>query len=263
MDTNKKEVPDSNPATPEYDKTFVELTEMIYGPGFLSQGGPKEIDEMFRGVNLNGLKMLDLGSGLGGPDFYLAKNNDVEIVGIDPQVGIIQQAQKKLNSLSKDLKGKVSFVVMADPTNLKQFADSTFDVVFCIESIMNVPSEIKIDYFKEICRVLKMSGKIIVLDWMHSPTYKKHGLPLHLLTTAEFQKVLEQAGFKNIKFNDTTLHRISAAQQNIDTVVAMEAEIKQRFGKETYENALKGWTFMKDAFEKRNLIVGFFRAEKL
>ena len=253
---------DSRLATPEYDKVFLELTEMIYGSGFLSQGGPEEIDAMFDGINLTGLKILDLGCGLGGPDFYLAKNNTVEIVGIDPQINIIQQAQEKLQAVSKDLQGKVSFAVMADPTNLKQFADNSFDIVFAIESMLHVPLETKHDYFKEIHRVVKESGQILLLDWMPAPTNKEHGLPFHLLTVVEFQQALEQAGFKNIQFFDMTSSRVDRALQNIDTIIARVDEIKQRFGDQVYQFALQGWTFQKDAFESRNLQVGFFRATK-
>jgi ubiquinone/menaquinone biosynthesis C-methylase UbiE/alpha/beta superfamily hydrolase len=253
---------DSRLATPEYDKVFLELSEMIYGSGFLSQGGPNEIDIMFAGINLTGLKMLDLGCGLGGPALYLAKNNAVEIVGIDPQVNIIQQAQEKLQAVSKDLQGKVSFAVMADPTNLKQFADNSFDIVFAIESMLHVPLETKHDYFKEIHRVVKESGQILLLDWMPAPTNKEHGLPFHLLTVVEFQQALEQAGFKNIQFFDMTSSRVDRALQNIDTIIARADEIKQRFDDQAYQFALQGWTFQKDAFESRNLQVGFFRATK-
>ena len=251
---------DSRLATPEYDTVFLELTEMIYGSGFLSQGGPSEIDAMFAGINLNGLKILDLGCGLGGPALYLAKNNPVEIIGIDPQASIIQQAQNKLHTVSKDLKGKVSFVKMVDPKNLKQFADNSFDLVFAIESMLHVSFEIKQDYFKDMHRVVKDHGQIVILDWMPAPTNKEHGLPFHLLTVSEFQNLLEIAGFEEIQYTDTTLSRVDCALKNIDTIIARADEIKQRFGEEIYQHALQGWTFQKDAFESCNLQVGFFRA---
>ena len=201
---NHESTLDIRVAAPEYDTVFVELSEMIYGSGFLSQGGPKEIDAMFAGINLTGLKILDLGCGLGGPALYLAKNNAVEIVGIDPQASIIQQAQSKLHAVVQDLKGKASFTVMTDPANLRQFADNSFDIIFAIESMLHVPSQIKRDYFKEIHRVVKERGQIVILDWMPAPTNKEHGLPFHLLTVSEFQNLLETTGFKDIQYTDMT-----------------------------------------------------------
>ena len=251
---------DSRLATPEYDDVFLELSEMIYGSGFLSQGGPSEIDAMFTGINLTGLKILDLGCGLGGPALYLAKNNAVEVVGIDPQVSIVQRAQNKLHDVLQDLKGKVSFTVMTNPTNLKQFADNSFDLVFAIESMLHVPFEIKLDYFKDMHRVVKEHGQIVILDWMPAPTNKEHSLPFHLLTVSEFYNLLEAAGFEDIQYTDTTSSRVTCALQNIDTIIARADEIKQRFGQQIYEHALQGWTFQRDAFESRNVQVGFFRA---
>lgn len=251
---------DERLATPEYDTDFLELTEMIYGDGFLSQGGPKEIDAMFARIDLTRLEILDLGCGLGGPALYLAKNNAVKIIGIDPQASIIQQAQNKLDTVAKSLKGKVSFLKMIDPTNLKQFADNSFDLVFAIESMLHVSFEIKQDYFKEIYRVVKEHGHIFILDWMPASTNKEHGLPFHLLTVLEFKKLIEAAGFKDIQYTDITSSRFDCALQNIDTIIARADEIRQRFGQQIYEHALQGWIFQKDAFGSRNLQVGFFRA---
>ncbi len=204
--------------------------------------------------------MLDLGCGLGGPALYLARNNAVEIVGIDPQASIIQQAQNKLHTVLQDLKGKVSFTVMTNPTNLKQFADNSFDLIFAIESMLHVPFEIKLDYFKDMHRVVKERGQIVILDWMPAPTNKEYGLPFHLLIVSEFKNLLEIAGFEDIQYTDTTSSRFDCAVQNIDTIIARADEIKQRFGQQIYEHALQGWTFQRDAFESRNLQVGFFRA---
>ena len=246
----------------EYDKQVLELIKMIYEPGFLSTGGTKEIDEMFQEIDLNGLKALDIGCGLGGPDFYLAKKYAVEIIAIDPQVGIIQQAQDTLRSLSNDLKGTISFVKMENPSNLRQFPDNSFDIVFAIESILNVPSDSKLDFLKDIHRVLKAGGKIIISDLMQAAQNKEHGLPFHLSTPAEFQKALEDAGFAHIHFTETTQHCVIVSQQHIDTIVNKANEIKQRFGQEIYQNALQGTTSLRDTFKDRKLQVGFFRAEK-
>lgn len=76
-----------------YDEGFIELVEMIYGEGFLSQGGSRSIDEMFDGVNLDEMKALDLGSGLGMYDIHLATNHNMQIIGIDPQAIMARKAK--------------------------------------------------------------------------------------------------------------------------------------------------------------------------
>ena len=54
------------------------------------------VDSMLEGIDLTGKKVLDLGSGLGGIDFYLAQKYAVEIVGVDVEPFIVDKAEKRL-----------------------------------------------------------------------------------------------------------------------------------------------------------------------
>ena len=55
----------------------VPLFEAIYGENLISLGGLDAIDNMFSDVDLRKLKALDVGFGLGGVAFYLAKKYPV------------------------------------------------------------------------------------------------------------------------------------------------------------------------------------------
>lgn len=255
----------------EYDRDFIDLVEMIYGEGFLSQGGTESIDEMFRGINLDKLKILDLGSGLGAPDLYLAQHYNVDITGIDPQNIMIKEANKNLENIKKNLKGTVSFLLMEDPSNLNQFSDCSFDLIISKESILHVPLEIKEAYFNEIYRVLKPQGQIVILDWMHdAPNYSENtkrmmemdGLVFALQTPNDYQNQLKKVGFKNIQFEDVTLQHAKISEVNIETIMSLEEKLKERFGDEIFNYSLQSWTFQRDAFLSHELIVGLFRALK-
>ncbi|MGK5595109.1 MAG: methyltransferase domain-containing protein [Parachlamydiaceae bacterium] len=255
----------------EYNNELIELLEMVYGEGFLSQGGAQSLDEMFEGINLNNKKILDLGSGLGMCDIYLANQFKADIIGIDPQETLVKQANKKLQLLKEDLKGNVSFKLMEDPHNLKQFADRTFDVIFSKESILHVPYEFKDQYFKEIYRVLKPGGTVIIMDWMHSgrgysentkKMMEMDGLLFHLLTPHQYQEAIRNAGFKIFDFIDITYESAQISQHNIDTILLIEDEIIERFGKETFLYSLESWYYQKEAFLSRELIAGILKATK-
>ncbi len=73
----------ANQLDAEYSKEFTDLVELVYGSDFLSQGGSESVDRMFEGQILDGKKLLDIGSGLGGVDFYLAERYSVDIIGLD------------------------------------------------------------------------------------------------------------------------------------------------------------------------------------
>lgn len=255
----------------EYNNELIELLEMVYGEGFLSQGGAQSLDEMFEGMNLNNHKILDLGSGLGMCDIYLAKQFTADITGIDPQRTLIEQSRKKLKSLNHELKGHVSFELMEDPYSLKQFKDQTFDVIFSKESILHVPYEYKDQYFKEIYRVLKPGGIIIIMDWMHcgygysentQKMMEMDGLLFQLLTPHQYQEAIKNAGFKIMDFVDITYESAQISQHNIDTILLIEDEIIDRFGPDTFRYSLESWYYQKEAFLSRELIAGIVKAKK-
>lgn len=255
----------------EYEDDFIALVEMVYGEGLLSQGGINSIDEMFHGINLDGLKLLDLGSGLGMYDIYLAKHNRVEIVGLDPQEVLVQKAKINLEKSKIDLKGTVSFLLMKNSDNLDEFLDNSFDIVFSKESLLHVPYEVKESYFKEIYRVLKPNGKIVIMDWMHTrPVYTANtkkmmemdGIVFQLSTPVEYENFLKKAGFNDIALIDTTAQHAELSQQNINTIASLEEEIKSRFGEDAYHYSIESWTYQRDAFKTKELLTGIFKAWK-
>lgn len=255
----------------DYEAEFIELVEMIYGEGILSQGGLYSIDKMFSGIDLDGLTMLDLGSGLGMHDIYLATQNQVDIVGVDPQPYMVNRARDNLAKHQDELVGSVSFLLMDNSISLSQFDDETFDVVFSKEAILHVPCAVKQAYFNEVFRVLKSGGRIVIMDWMRSgPTYSDNtikmmemdGIVYELITPGEYTSILSVAGFRDIIVTDTTAAHAEFSQQNIDTICDLSDQIIARFGYETYSYCLESWALQRDAFKTRDILTGIFKASK-
>lgn len=258
-------------ASQEYDDKVIGLIELIYGEGMLSPGGIQSLEEMFVGTDLNGIKALDLGCGLGMYDIYLAKKKNVEIVGVDPQQRVIEKANANLKKHQKELKGRVSFLLLKDPGNLKQFRDKSFDLVFSKESLLHVPYEVKEGYYKEIHRVLKPGGKIVISDWMHSsPNYSANtlkmmeldGLVYQMVTPKEYQELLKIAGFKNIQLEDTTAKYAQISADLLKIIQSKEKEITKKYGDSVYKYSLESWTYQYEGFKNRELLLGTFRADK-
>jgi phosphoethanolamine N-methyltransferase len=219
-----------------YDRDFIELVELVYGKGFLSQGGEESIKKMDDGLELNGLKILDIGSGLGGPSLWLAKHYRTEIIGLEPQGWMVEIARNYLKEAGK-LKSSLDFVEMPTPTNLRLFDDASFDVIVSKECLLHIPHELKPDFYLEIHRVLKPNGRIIIMDWMHASTHYSEntikmmeldGFAYNLITADEYVQILEKAGFYEIELKDTTSENVRLSQQNMDTI----ASLRKKFAKD-------------------------------
>jgi len=254
-----------------YSQVFVDLVEFVYGEGFLSQGGEESVDFMLEGIDLDGKKILDIGSGLGGVDFYLAKKHAVDIIGVDTEDFIIERARERLAKIAPKLKGSVQFLSEGPHDYLKQFDDETFDIVFSKETILHIPLEDKITYFQQVNRILKKGGKIVIMDWMHTTgDYSKDlqwmietdGIPYNLVTLDQYKNILSAANFKNVQFINTTEENTRLSKEDCETVRASKDELEKKFGKDVYEEYLESWIMQWKLFESGELVTGIFKAEK-
>lgn len=153
--------------------------------------------------------VLDAGCGVGGTSIWLAENHGVDVTGItlsQKQVGLARKYAKK-----RKLDHLTRFEV-------KDFCDTgfpneSFTKVFGLESVCN--AEKKENFVKEAYRILKAGGKLAVADFFVKERLDKEEKELvegfcrgwempNLLTLAEFQRMLKEAGFKNINCIDKT-----------------------------------------------------------
>lgn len=104
-------------------------------------------------------KILDIATGTGAQAYEMAKLGH-EVIGIDLSPEMLAQAKKKL---SPNLKLKF---LEADATKLP-FKDETFDVAVISWGLHDMPYETGIKVLKEMKRVIKKNGKILIVDYMN------------------------------------------------------------------------------------------------
>ena len=103
-----------------------------------------------------GSKLLDVGCGIGGSSRILARDYGFEVTGVTISPQQVKRAQELTPS-------ELTAKFQVDDAMALSFADASFDVVWCIEAGPHMPD--KAIFAKELLRVLKPDGILVVADW--------------------------------------------------------------------------------------------------
>ena len=79
-----------------------------------------------------GQKVLDVGCGIGGGDFFMAENYDAEVLGIDLSINMISLALERAIGLNCSVEFEV-----ADCTK-KDYPENSFDVIYSRDTILHI-----------------------------------------------------------------------------------------------------------------------------
>lgn len=79
-----------------------------------------------------GQKVLDVGCGVGGGDFYMAENFNVEVVGLDLSINMISLAIERAIGLNCAVEFEC-----ADCTK-KTYPENTFDVIYTRDAMLHI-----------------------------------------------------------------------------------------------------------------------------
>lgn len=142
------------------------------------------VHEMVRWGGLDklptGTTVLDVGCGIGGSSRILAKDYGFTVIGITISPQQVQRAQE-LTVDGLDVKFQV------DDAMALSFSDASFDVVWSIEAGPHMPD--KAVFAKELMRVLKPGGVLVLADWNQRDERQK---PLNFWEKPVMKQLLDQ-----------------------------------------------------------------------
>lgn len=189
----------SNDNEVEYTDDVVAVLEWIFSKGFLSPGGREEVAKIVEGIDFEGKDVLDIGAGIGGPACALVEDHGAaHVTGIDIEEPILQKATELVSD--RGLQDRIT-LKQVNPGPLS-FGDEVFDVVFSKDSIIHIPE--KHALFKEVLRVLKPGGWVVMSDWYCSEEpftdemsnwVEATGLSFAMTPIRNDETLLEKAGF--------------------------------------------------------------------
>ena len=149
------------------------------------------------------MRVLDVGSGVGGPARYLAAAHGCRVTGVDLSAPFVEAARYLTERTGQS--GLVSFET-ASALELP-FEDGRFDVVLLQHVAMNIADRALL--YRELRRVLKPSGRFATYDVVlnngepHYPVpWARTPATSFLLTVAATREAIEQAGFRTLVAQD-------------------------------------------------------------
>ncbi|KAI9820298.1 MAG: Delta(24)-sterol C-methyltransferase [Pycnora praestabilis] len=113
----------------------------------------------------DGMKVLDVGCGVGGPAREIAKFTGASIVGLNNNDYQIERAI--IHAKKEHMTNQLSFV-KGDFMQMS-FPDNSFDAVYAIEATVHAPSLEGV--YSQIFRVLKPGGVFGVYEWVMTDNY--------------------------------------------------------------------------------------------
>ncbi|XP_016493417.2 phosphoethanolamine N-methyltransferase 1 [Nicotiana tabacum] len=227
--------------TVQYKSNGILRYERVFGHSFVSTGGIDTTREFVAMLDLQpGQKVLDVGCGIGGGDFYMAEKYDVYVVGIDLSVNMISLAFER----AIGRKCAVEFEV-ADCTKTT-YPEGTFDVIYSRDTILHIQD--KPALFRSFYKWLKPGGKVLISDYCKKAGpaseefagyIKQRGYDLH--DVEAYGQMLRDAGFNEVVAEDRTEQFIKVLQKELDTVEKERESFIQEFSEKDYSDIVGGW----------------------
>lgn len=252
----------------EYDGALTAVLESVWGEGFMSPGGTKEVDRVLDGLDMSGYTVLDIGCGLGGATVHLARRfGTARIIGIDIEESLIDRCHDLASRTGVAQRTEFRCV---EPGPLP-VADASLNAVFSKDSIIHIAD--KQGLARDIFRVLEPGGWFVASDWLAgyrdrpSPEMQAYvvaeGLDFGLASAEVYQDALAAAGFEDIRVIDRNEWYMEEARREREALKgSLYAGLESSVGTAFLEHQIDVWDKMIVALDQGQLRPSHLRARK-
>ena len=151
-----------------------------------------------------GMKILEVGSGLGGSAFYLAETFGADVLGLDVSAEMVAVSTER-----KEEKGLSNVSFRHGDIRTSDLETGTFDLVWTRDCILYVPEKELV--WSNVCAALRPGGQLFVTDFCRgggplSDEFKTYveECQYYLLALDEYVRTREAAGFGEVRMEDIT-----------------------------------------------------------
>jgi SAM-dependent methyltransferase len=152
-------------------------------------------------------RVLEVGSGSGGPAVYLAEKRRCHVTGVDINQNGVANAGKL--AAARGVADRTEFRAI-DASHPLPFPESSFDAVLSNDAMCHIPH--RLDVLRDWHRVLRPGGRMLFTDALvitgqvsHDEIATRSSIGLYFFVPpSENERLIAEAGFKLIAANDET-----------------------------------------------------------
>ena len=251
----------------EYHDNYVKLLQLIWGKGYMAPGGPGNVAKILNGLDTHGRRILDIGCGIGGPAFEMARTFGADVVGIDLEEPLIARAVRAAEELGLD--GQCRFRTVE--VGLLEFADSSFDIV--VASGAFTQTKDKPGILAEVYRVLEPGGYLSCYDWLRGSDgeysdamqywFKMEGLTYAMETFDGYRKLLVDAGFTDVEITDATDWYRREARREYELMKGdLYPRMVELLGREDADHFVENWRAMVIVIDSGEMCQAYLRGRR-
>lgn len=215
--------------THQYTTQSIEDYEQVYGQDFVSPGGFELSKQLIAPLGLTaGQHVLDVGCGLGGSAFLMARHYQVSVTGIDLSENMLRLAREKL--ARHQLQALVCFELQ---DCLAMTHTDRFDVVHSRDVFLHIADKPLL--FKLLHRALKPGGQLLFTDYACGPKPWHQDFSAYLAsrnyqlhTLEAYTAFIEAAGFNAVCVEDCTEQFIALLQQELSSIQSLDMESNRK-----------------------------------
>lgn len=203
----------------QYTRASIEAYEVVYGPDFVSPGGERCARDLIGLLDLEpGERVLDIGCGLGGSSFLMAREAGASVEGIDLSRNMIAMAEERLSR-----HGLADRVRFRHGDCLELDGRDPYDALYSREVFLHIHDKPRL--FSVLARALRPGGRLLFTDYCCSPPpwseafeayVRQWGYSLH--TPEEYAAQVASAGFVDVEALDRTDEFIAIHERELEAL---------------------------------------------
>lgn len=248
-----------------YNRVGIEIIEAMYANDYLSIGGVASTEHLAAEAGVDAeSRILDVGSGLGGPALHLAQTFGARVTGIDLVDHNVQESTARAKA--RGLDRLVDFHA-GDATRLP-FEDACFDIVWGQDAWCHITD--KDTLIHQCARVLEPGGIIAFTDWLVAGEMSgaqrleilAAAASTAMATSREYRRLLTNHGFVHLAETDVTQVFVQQYRDIMAGLGSKQERITRKFSEKVFGIVAEKNAIILNAFENGLLGGSMFIAKK-